>query len=216
MMCFLWQHEIYLWYLPGTACLYSGPSPVDLACLRNHLLHACRYWYCGCHPQDTVVERDRTHYSFSSIPAVVYKQVGWFTTYCSCVYSYFLCHSYHPRYFSRALIWYVHTRRTLYEAKQGCGVVSCTTFRYWGACWSKVLVIIWYHMYVRTWGMLLLIFHWNISFFSRYLVVGSRYDFFFRFQSHAAQHMPVGFCSIPSENVKTAVCGLSRSGWCCC
>ena len=37
----------------------------------------------------------------------------------------------------------------LYEAKQGCGVVSRTTFSYWGACWSKVLVLIWYHMYVR-------------------------------------------------------------------
>ena len=72
MMCFLWQHEKYLWYLPGTACLYSGPSHVDLAFLRNHLLHACRYWYCGCHPQDTAVGRDRAHYSFSSIRAVVY------------------------------------------------------------------------------------------------------------------------------------------------
>ena len=69
---FLWQHEIYLWHLPGTASLYSE-TPVDLACLRNHLLHAaCRYWYCGCHPQDTAVGRDRTHHSFSSIRAVVY------------------------------------------------------------------------------------------------------------------------------------------------
>ena len=69
---FLWQHEIYLWYLPGTAGPYSGPSPVDLACLRNHLLLACRYWYCGSHPQDTAVGRDRTHCSFWSIRAVVY------------------------------------------------------------------------------------------------------------------------------------------------
>ena len=30
--------------------------------------------------------------------------------------------------------------------------------------------------------------------------------------TNAAQHMPVGFCSILSENVKTAVCDLSRSG----
>ena len=37
----------------------------------------------------------------------------------------------------------------LYEAKQGWGVVSCTTFSHWSACWSKVLVLIWYHMYVR-------------------------------------------------------------------
>ena len=32
---------------------------------------------------------------------------------------------------------------------------------------------IWYHMYVRRWGLFLLIFHWNISFFCRYLVVGT-------------------------------------------
>ena len=41
--------------------------------VRHHLLHACRHWYCGCHPQDTAaVGRDITHYSFSSIRAVVY------------------------------------------------------------------------------------------------------------------------------------------------
>ena len=61
-----------LWFLPGTACLYSRPSPVDLACLRNHQLHACRYWYYGCHPQDTAVGRDRTQYSFSNVRAVVH------------------------------------------------------------------------------------------------------------------------------------------------
>ena len=49
-----------------------GAFPVDLACLRNHLLHACRCCYCGCHPQDTAEGRDRTPYSFSSIRAVVY------------------------------------------------------------------------------------------------------------------------------------------------
>ena len=84
---------------------------------------------------------------------------------------------------SRVLVWYVHTRRTLYEAKQGrCGVVSCTAFRYWGACWSKVLVLIWYHMNVREdcffWFVIEI-----IHFFSRYLVVGSRYDFFFGFNN---------------------------------
>ena len=47
-------------------------SPVDLACLRNHLLHASRDWYCSGHPLDTAVGRDRNHYSFSSIRAVVY------------------------------------------------------------------------------------------------------------------------------------------------
>ena len=59
--------------LPDTACLYSGPSPVDVACLRNHLLHACCYWYCACHQQDTAVWRNRTRYSFSNIRAVVYS-----------------------------------------------------------------------------------------------------------------------------------------------
>ena len=91
-----------LWCLPGTACLYSGPSPVDLACLRSHLLHACRDWYCGCHPQDTALGKDITRYSFSSVRAVVYgssskyaQQVGWFATY------YFLCLSLYQVLFMR-------------------------------------------------------------------------------------------------------------------
>ena len=29
---------------------------------------------------------------------------------------------------SRVLVWHVHTRRTLYGAKQGCGVVSCVYY----------------------------------------------------------------------------------------
>ena len=70
------------------------------------------------------------------------------------------------RYFSR--VWYVHTR-TLYEAKQGCGVVSCTTFSYCVLIQSNRT-----HMtsYVCTWGLLLLIFHGKtyFTFFSRYLV----------------------------------------------
>ena len=182
MMCFLWQHDIYLRYLPGTAYPYSGPSPVDLACLRNHLLHACRYWYCGCHPQDTAVGRDGTHYSFSSIGSVV---CGFSSNMRSKLVSLrriilvFICVFYATptRYFSRVLVWYVHNRRTLYEAKQGCGVVSCTIFSYWGPCWSKVLVLIWPHMYVREdcyFRFFIEIFH----FFSRYLVVGSRCDYF--------------------------------------
>ena len=85
--------------------------------------------------------------------------------------------------FLRVLVWYVHNHRTLYEAKQGCGVISCTTFSYWGACWSKVLVLTCMISYVCTWGLLLWIFHWKFSFFSRYLVVGSRYDFFFGFNN---------------------------------
>ena len=154
-MCFLRQHEIYLWYLPGTACLNAGPSPVDLACLRNHLLHACRYWYGGCHPQDTAAGRDRTHYSFSSIHAVVYgyssniaRQVGWFTTYDNILV--FICILYATLvYCSLVFVWYVHTLRTLLEAKQGCRVVASTSFSYCGAYWSKVLALTWYLMYVR-------------------------------------------------------------------
>ena len=184
-VCFLRQHEINLWYLPGTACLYSGPSPVYLACLRNHLLHACRYGYCGCHLEGTAVGKDITHYSFSSIPAVVYgfssnmrsKFVGLRRIVLVFISIFYATRT---RYFSCVLVWYVHTRCTLHEANQGCCAVSCTSFSYWGACWSKVLVrrthII---SYVCTWGLLLLIIHWNISFFCRYLVVGSRYDFFF-------------------------------------
>ena len=156
----------FWWYLPGTACLYSVPSPVDRACLRNHRLHACRHWYCGCHPWDTAVGRDRTHHSFSSIRAVVYglsrnirsKSIGLrrIIVVFICIFGATriipgICHT-------CSYIWYVHTRRTWYEAKQRRCVVSCTTFSYWGACWSKILVLIWYHMHVHTWGMLLLIF----------------------------------------------------------
>ena len=144
MMCFLWQHQIYLWYLPGTACLYSGPSPADLACLRNHVLHACRYWYCGCHPQDTALGRDRTHYSFSStgIRAVVY---GFSSNYYKRKTRQLWDRGFHRNSYLQAA-W---DTSILYEAKQGCGVVSCTTFNYWGACWSKVLLLIWCPMYVR-------------------------------------------------------------------
>ena len=91
----------------------------------------------------------------------------------------FLCDSYKVR--SRVLVWYVHTRRTLYETKQVCGLVSCTTSSYWGACWSKVLVLIWNHRYVRK-DCYFWFFNEIFHFFSRYLVVGSRYDFIFRLQ----------------------------------
>ena len=63
-------------------------------------------------------------------------------------------------YHSRGHSWHLY----------GNGVVSCTTFSYWSACWSKVLVLIWYHMYryVREdcyFWFFIEIFH----FFSRYL-----------------------------------------------
>ena len=221
-MCFLWQYEIYLWYLPGTACLYSEPSPVDLAYLQNHLLHACRYWCCGCHPQDTAEERDITYYSFSSIRAVVYgfsgnmrnKLVGLRRIILACSFVFFMRLAYQA-FFTRTRIY--DTYILVVRLKQNNDAV-------------RSLVLLWVTgvradpkfsysydiicMYVRivTFDFSLKYFVFFVS--TRYLVVGSRYDFFFRFQ-HAAQHMPVGFCSIPSDNVKTAVCGLSRSGWCC-
>ena len=80
------------------------------------------------------------------------QQVGCFTT-CS-----------NQVYFSRVLVWYVHTRRTSYSVRSKTRM-RCDSlvliFCYWGACWSKVLVLIWHHI-VCTWGLLLLIFHWNI------------------------------------------------------
>ena len=181
MMFFLWQRETYLWYLPGTPCLCGGPSPVDLACLRNHLLHARRYWYCGCHPQDTAVGRDRTHYSFSSIRAVVHglssnmrsKLVG-----LRRIVLVYICIFYATRTtrynFSHVLVWYVYTRRRLHQAKQGCGVVSCTAFSRAGPKCSYSYDSI--CMYVR-----IVTFNCYQVSFSRCLVVDSRYDFFFGF-----------------------------------
>ena len=53
------------------------------------------------------------------------QQVGWFTTYYS-----FVCIFCAPRTrcFSRVLVWHVHARRSMYEAKQGFGVVSLYYF----------------------------------------------------------------------------------------
>ena len=172
-------------FLPGTACLYSGPSLVDLliACLRNHLMRACRYWHCGCHPQDTAVGRDITHYSFSSIRAVVYGfsiRSNYYKTKKRQLWD----RGFHRNSSLQA----ASNTSILYEAKQGCGVVSCTTSSYWGACWSKVLVLIWYHMYLREdcyfWFFIeILFFIFLVSNWYWYLVVGSRYDFFFGFNN---------------------------------
>ena len=101
---------------------------------RNHLLHACRCWYCGCHPQDTAVGRDRNQYSFSSIiRAVVHgfssnmrsKLVGLRRIILVFIRIFHATRIYQAFFTRTRIIWYVHTRRTLYEAKQGCGVVSC-------------------------------------------------------------------------------------------
>ena len=44
MMCFCGNMKYICdtFYQVGSACLYSRPPPVDLACFRNHLLHAYR------------------------------------------------------------------------------------------------------------------------------------------------------------------------------
>ena len=105
-------------------------------------------------PEVTSLPTDSTHYSFSSIRAVVYgfssnmrsKLVGLRRIILVFIWIFFATRT---RHFSRELVWYVHTRRTFYEARQGCGVVSCTTLSCWGACGSKLLVFIWYHTYVR-------------------------------------------------------------------
>ena len=167
--------------------LLSGSSPVDLACLRNHLLHACRYWYCGCRPQDTAVRRDRTHYSFSSIRAVVYcfssnmrnKLVGLRRILLVCLFVFFM--RLVPQvFFTRTRMIRTYSSYVVWrETRMRCGLLY--HFRYWGACWSNVLVLIWYHMYVRedcSFWFYIKIFH----FFSRYLILGSPYVFFFRFK----------------------------------
>ena len=173
MMCFLWQHDFFLWYLPGTACLYSGPSPVrrpgvspepSAARMPLLILWLLPTEYCCRERQNSLFV---LQYTSSRV---------WFLAICAAswlVYDVlFLC----------ICIFLWHNRRTLYEAKQGCGVVSSTTFSYRGACWSKVLILIWYHTYVREdcyFWFFIEIFH----FLSRYLVVGSRYVFFFGFNN---------------------------------
>ena len=159
MMCFLWQHEMYLWsFLPGNACLYSGPSPVDLACLRKHLLHACRYWYCGCHPQDTAVGRDRTHYFFSRIWAIVYG----FSKEIITKYKNVSCD--------------IEDETHLWKLR---GILRSCTKQNKDAVWSLVLLLVtgestrtnMISYTICVWGLLLLIFHWNtfFIFFCRYV-----------------------------------------------
>ena len=135
-----------------------------VASLRNHVLHACRYWYCGCHSQDTAVGRDRTHYSFSSIRAVS-RVWSLNSNYYKIKKRQLWDRGFH-RNSSLQAAW---DNSILYEAKQGCGVVSCTTFGMRAEPkYSYSYDII---LYVCTWGLLLLIFHRNtyFHFFSRYV-----------------------------------------------
>ena len=105
---------------------------------------------------------------------------------CVCVFffvCFFCCDSYHARYrifHASSYDTYILVVRCI-KRKKGA-VWSLVLRRYWGACWSKVPLHIWCHMYIRTWGMLLSIFHSNISYlFSRCLVDGSRQNLFFGF-----------------------------------
>ena len=98
------------------------------------------------------------------------QQVGWFTTYYSCLYLYFYAYSYDT---------YII-------------IVRCTKLNK-DAVWSLVQLLVtgvradpkysyshvWYHMYVRE-DLLLLIFYWNILFLvdTWSSVVVSRYDCF--------------------------------------
>ena len=193
MMWFLWQHYFFSGCLPATACIYSGPSPVDLACPRNHLLHACRYRYCGYHPQDTAAGRDRTHYSFWSMRAVVYgfsiNAASWLV--CD-TFLVIFCIFHVARIIPGIFVFFTHTR--LIRMYSSYVAWSKTRVRY--AVWSLVLLLvtgvradpkcsypyIWYFMYVREdchFRYFIKIFH----FFSRYLVVGSQYDFLFGFNN---------------------------------
>ena len=162
-MCFLWHHEIYLWYfLPGTACLSllgafccrpsASPEP-SAARMRLLMLWLSPTGYC-CrerHNSLFVLEYASSRVWFFS---KIKKRQLW-------------DRGFHRNSYLQAA-W---DTSILYEAKQGCGVVSCTTFSYWRACWSKVLVLILYHsMYVR---IVTLDFSLNVLiFFSRY--VGTR------------------------------------------
>ena len=178
-------------------------------------------------------------YTSSRVLFLYAQQVGWFTTYYSCVYFvkngkcqlwlrltewlkpnfascmvhqthllgvlilYFIYTSKYWFLWTKPTIWlfilsfiFVFFMRLLpqvfftrtrmirahspYEAKQGCGVVSCTTFSYWGAFWSKVIVLIWYRMCVREDCYFWFFMEKRISLFlvGTWYVVGSRYDFF--------------------------------------
>ena len=146
------------------------------------MLHACRCWYCGCHPQYTTLERGRTRLSFSIIRAVVYgfssnirsKLVGLWR-----IILVFFC------IFRRLVPGIFHA----YSYDTYILVVRCMK-RNKDAEWSLVLLLITgvrsdpkysnscdtIRIYLREdcyFWFFTEIFH----FFSRYMVVSSRYDF---------------------------------------
>ena len=135
--------------------------------------------------QYTAVGRDIAHYSFSIIRAVVCgfssnmrsKLVGLQRIILVFIRIFYATRTHAYSYDTYILVWYVVWSKT----RMRCGLLYYILLvTYWGACWSKVLVLIWYHMYVRKdccFWFFIEIFY----FYGRYLVVGSRYDFCFGF-----------------------------------
>ena len=149
MVCFLWQHEIYfviftryrMPLLEAFSCRPSVSPEPSAARMPLLILWLSPTGYCCRERQNSIFvlkcTSGRAWFLYSNMRS---KLVGLRRT--------------RTRYFWRVLVWYAHFCRTLYwyEAKEGFGVVSCTTFSYLGACWSEVIVLIWYHMcvwYVR-------------------------------------------------------------------
>ena len=145
MMCFLWQHEIYLWYfLPGTyrmpllgafSCRPSVSPGPSVARMPLVILWLSPTGYCCKERQNSLFVLEytssRVWFIYSNHYKIKKRQM-W-------------DRGFH-RNSSLQATW---DTSILYEAKQGCGVVACTNFSYWDASWSKVLVLIWYHIHVR-------------------------------------------------------------------
>ena len=84
-----------------------------------------------------------------------------------------------------------------------------STFSHWCACWSKLLVLTWYHMYVREDCYFWCFIEIRVSFFSGYLVVGSRYvRFFFGFYKKNITKWKTSAVSTTDWMVETQLCKL--------
>ena len=83
-------------------------------------------------------------------------------------------------FFTRTRMIHTYSSYVLWsKTRMRCGLLYIyTTFSYWGPCWSKALVLI-----CMIWWWIFRFFIEIFYFFSRYIVVGSRYDFFFGFNN---------------------------------